>query len=128
MAIREFAVLKNRTEAPVTFTYGGQQETIKAGGTLTVDLELTKFLFTCDQVLGLTLDPETGEKKPVFKVGIQEGPDTLLETLEAECFNTDSITVIPSPEHPDLAASRAVQIKKVATDPSDYRTGLVAVR
>lgn len=126
--IRDFAVLKNRTTSPVTFTYGGEQRTIKPGGTLTVDLDLARFLFTCDQVLRVAADPETGERKAVYALGIHEGPDSLLETLEAECFNCEPVTLIPSREHPDLAATRDMKLQKVATDPSDFRVGTVAVR
>lgn len=125
--IRDFATLKNRTTSPVTFTYGGEQRTIKPEGKLTVDLDLARFLFTCDQVLGVTEDGQGG-RRAVYKLGIDEGPDSLLEALDTECFDCTPVTIIPSREHPDLAANRSMKELKVGGDPSDFKTHMVAVR
>lgn len=126
--MRDFVTLKNRTDKSVSFTYGGETVTIKSAATHIVDTEVARFLFSNDQVLGLRQDAETGDKIAAYKLGIENGPNSLLETLEADVFDCAPFEPVAFHEHPDLAASRQVKLQKVAADPSDFRMTTVAVR
>ena len=125
--MREFVVLKNRTDQPVTFTYGGERVTVKPSATHTVDTEVARFLYSCDQLLGVARNPD-GTRRAAYKLGIESGPDSLLDQLESEVFECASFEAIAISEHPDLAARREMKLQKVANDPSDYHVGVAAVR
>ena len=115
MPIPEYVVLRNRTEDHVRFTYDGQGVVVEPKGELIADLEMARWLYSCDAVLALT------EDGPAYKLGIEKGPNALLEHVDADCFNCDPIAIKASHEHPDLAASRAVKWERVAVSSADFR-------
>lgn len=117
MAIQEYALLRNRTNEPVRFTFGGQTETVKAGDKYIADAGLVKFLFEIDDAIQRV----TSDDRRVFALGIEECPPSWQDVLDPDCFDTATVAVKAIRETPALAVSRAVKYAPVSISPADFR-------
>ena len=126
MPIREFARLRNRTAAPVSFTFDGQGVTIPPRGDRTVDLDTAKWLFTREVIRGVS-----AEGTPVFTLGIEDGGQELMGDLEDACWECSEITLAAPPESPGIHAlrgDRPVQMQRVDVDARDFHPDFSGAR
>lgn len=125
MPIREFARLRNRTGDPVSFTFDGQSVTIPPRGTLTVDLDTARWLFTRDVIRGLS-----AEGTPVWKLGIEDGGQELMGDLEDACWECSEVVLKAITENPDVQAAREkpVRVQRVDVDARDFQPDFIGSR
>lgn len=117
MAIAEYAVLRNRTDKAVEFTFDGETKIVKPQDKFIAEAGLVRFLYeTSDQLHRLSADG-----RRVFALGIEECPKGWQDVLDIECFDTDAVVLKATRETPDLAASRAAKFEPVNVSPADFR-------